>query len=170
MAFTVVGGSVLRSPLIFEKRGNCKWVLERGVCVCVSPSPVGGCHLTRPSLSAAGGPCVLTASLCPLVEWLLHPGRWVSEAVMSPVGKIQGSSTSLLGWGHLIPAGSSSYGDANHLYPLELLCFTQGVSVGRFGVFSGWVTASSRAPGPFTQTSLWLLTPKPNWGPQRVSR
>lgn len=36
MAFAVVGGSVLRAPLIC---GNWKWVLEG--CVCVSPSPVG---------------------------------------------------------------------------------------------------------------------------------
>lgn len=39
VAFTVVGGSVLRSPLIC---GNWKWVLERGVCVCLQAQWGGG--------------------------------------------------------------------------------------------------------------------------------
>lgn len=94
VAFTVVGGSVLRSPLIC---GNWKSVLDW--CVCLQAQWGWRCHLPRPSLSMAGASCVLTPSLCPLVEWLLHPGCWVGEAVTSPVGKIQGSGTGLLGRG-----------------------------------------------------------------------
>ena len=166
VAFTVVGGSVLRSPLIC---GNWKSVLDW--CVCLQAQWGWRCHLPRPSLSMAGASCVLTPSLCPLVEWLLHPGCWVGEAVTSPWGRSRALVLACWAVGHLIPAGSSSYrGRQPSVSPRTPLPPPQGSSLGPdLECFQGfWVTASSRAPGPFTRPPK-LLTPKPTWGPKSVS-
>lgn len=71
VAFTVVGGSVLRSPLIC---GNWKWVLEGGVCVCVS-KPSGeevSSHQTKP-FSGRGTLC---SHIKPLPSGGMAPASW----------------------------------------------------------------------------------------------
>lgn len=150
--------------------GNGFW---RGVCVCPSPGHVQWewrRHLTRTSLSMTGGPCVLAPSLCPPVEMHLHPGCWVSKAVMWPVRKVQGPGMGRAGLlGTRLLSAAPPTEAANHPSPLELHPPPQGSLRAQFGVFSGFLGDCIVTHARSLHLASQAPHPRAAWGSRIVS-